>query len=176
MSTWSTGQNDVIRELGHKGVVAVHDAILERFGVDHTLRAIEAQASRIHASLRVQTVCPECGVIGLRINRQTGLCASCSEKMHLAESIAFNDVLLSERLEMASEREIEELKRENASMRQRNSRLCRKYGLPSMRERQRNIARVRDMDRQCQHDEKTEADIQGGGAGCGDEEPRADQR
>lgn len=49
MSTWSTGQNDVIRELGHKGVRAVHDAILDRYGVEHTLHAIEAQACRIHA-------------------------------------------------------------------------------------------------------------------------------
>ena len=53
MSTWSTGQNDVIRELGYRGVQAVHDAIVERFGVEHTPRAIEVQASRIHASLKV---------------------------------------------------------------------------------------------------------------------------
>lgn len=135
MSVWTTGQNDTIRELGHLGVVAVHDAILERYGVNHTLRAIEAQASRIHASLKVQTVCPECGAVGLRINRQTHLCAACSEKLHLAESIAFNDVLMAERLEMASEAEIAEIKRENASMRQRNSRLCRKYNLPTLRDR-----------------------------------------
>lgn len=169
---WTTGQNDTIRELGHQGVIAVHDAILERFGVDHTLRAIEAQASRIHASLKVQTVCPECGVVGLRINRQTGLCAKCSEKQHLAESIAFNDLLLDERLDAADEREIDELKRENATMRQRNSRLCRKYGLPSLRDRR----RVCDEGQELQHDEKTEADIQARGTGRGDEEPRYDQR
>ena len=173
---WSTGQNDVIRELGHKGVQVVHDEILDRYGVEHSLRAIEVQASRIHASLKVQTVCPECGVVGLRINRQTGLCAKCSEKQHLAESIAFNDLLLDERLDAADAREIDELRRENASMRQRNSRLCRKYGLPNARERQRAVGRVRDTDGQCQHDEKTEADIQAGGAGRGDEEPRAGQR
>lgn len=157
MSMWSTGQNDTIRELGHKGVVAVHDAILERYGVDHTLRAIEAQASRIHASLKVQTVCPECGVVGLRINRQTHLCAACSEKLHLAESIAFNDVLMAERLEVADEAEIADIKRENASMRQRNSRLCRKYNLPSLRERQQAAKRVCDEAQECQHE--NEADI-----------------
>ena len=122
------------------------------------------------------TVCPECGVVGLRINRQTGLCAKCSEKQHLAESIAFNDLLLDERLDAADEREIDELRRENASMRQRNSRLCRKYGLPNVRERQRAMGRVRDTGGECQHDEKTEADIQAGGEDRGDEEPRHDQR
>ena len=140
MSAWTTGQNDVIREVGYRGVQAVHDEILNRYGVEHTLRAIEVQASRIHASLKVQTVCPECGVVGLRINRQTGLCAKCSEKQHLAESIAFNDLLLDERLDAADAREIGELRRENASMRQRNSRLCKKHGLPTKSERRQAVA------------------------------------
>ena len=165
MSVWTTGQNDVIRELGHQGVVVVRDAIRDRFGVDHTLHAVEMQASRIHAPLKVQTVCPECGAVGLRINRQTGLCAKCSEKLHLAESIAFNDVLLEERLQAADEGEIEDIRRENASMRQRNSRLCRKYNLPSLRERQRGARRVCDAGTQWPHDEKDEADIRDGGAG-----------
>ena len=157
MSTWTTGQNDVIRELGHRGAAVVRDAIRDRFGVDHSLHAIEVQASRIHAPLKVRTVCPECGVVGLRINRQTGLCVKCSEKLHLAESIAFNDGLLEERLEAADECEIDDIRRENANMRQRNSRLCRKYGLPSMRERQRAEKRVRDTDAQWPHED--EADI-----------------
>ena len=134
---WTTGQNDTIRELGHLGAAAVRDAIAERYGVEHTLHAVEIQASRIHASLKVQTVCPECGAIGLHLNRQTGLCAACSERLHLAEAVAFNDVLLEERLELAGEDEVEDLRRENAAMRQRNARLCRKYNLPNMRERQR---------------------------------------
>ena len=155
--SWTTGKNDTIRELGHLGVQAVHDAILERYGDDFTLHAIEIQASRIHASLKVQTVCPHCGTIGLRINRQTGLCAKCSEKQHLAEAIAFNDVLLDERLEAADESEIADIKRENASMRQRNSRLCRKYNLPSLRERQQAPKRVCDGETQCSYED--EADI-----------------
>lgn len=70
---WSTGQNDVIRELGHKGVQAVHDEILDRYGVEHTLHAIEVQACRIHASLKVLDECPECHALGVRINRQSGM-------------------------------------------------------------------------------------------------------
>lgn len=153
----------MIRELGHRGVVAVHDALLERYGMDYSLHAIEIQASRIHASLRVQAVCPECGAVGVRINRQTGLCAACSEKLRLAEAVAFNDVLMGEAEELVSDAEVEELRRENAAMRQRNSRLCRKYGLPMMRERR----RVCDGAGQSGHDEKTEADIQDGGPGGG---------
>ena len=80
---WSTGQNDVIRELGHKGVQAVHDEILDRFGVEHTLHAIEAQACRIHASLKVLDECPECHALGVRINRQSGMCRRCTEEAHV---------------------------------------------------------------------------------------------
>ena len=169
VSVWTTGQNDTIRELGHRGVQVVHDALLARYGVDRSLHSIEAQASRIHASLRVQTVCPECGVVGVRLNRQTGLCAKCSEMQHLLESIAFNDVLLRERLELADEKDIEEIRRENASMRQRNSRLCRKYNLPSLRDRK----RVCDKAGQCQY-EKTEVDICPCRQSRGDEAPRAE--
>lgn len=161
--SWTTGQNDVIRELGHKGVRTVHDALLERYGVDYSLHAIEIQASRIHASLRVRPVCPECGAVGVRINRQTGLCAACSERLHLAEAVAFNDVLLAEREELASDAEVEELRRENAAMRQRNARLCKKYGLPTARERR----RVCDAGGRSGHYEKDEADIPDGGAGGG---------
>ena len=68
MSMWSTGQNDVIRELGYKGASVVRDEIIERYGVVHTLRAVEIQASRIHASLKVLTECPECH--GMRLNKE----------------------------------------------------------------------------------------------------------
>lgn len=133
---WTTGQNDVIRELGHLGVVAVHDAIVERFGVEHTLHAIEMQASRIHAPLKVQQVCPDCGVVGLRLNRQTGLCPRCTERLHLEEATAFNDLLIEERME-AEGAMTDEMRREYDAMRQRNSRLCRKYGLKTLSERRR---------------------------------------
>ena len=159
--TWTTGQNDVIRELGHRGVAAVHDALVERYGVDYSLHAIENQASRIHASLRVQTVCPGCGAVGLRLNRQSGMCATCTEKMHLDEALAFNDVLLDERLEACRPDGVAELRRENAAARQRNSRICQKYGLLTLRERRR-AARDCDGGGQSAHDEKTETDIQDG--------------
>ena len=132
---WTTGQNDIIRELGHRGVQAVHDEIIDRYGIDHTLHAIEAQASRIHASLKVRTVCPECGVVGVYINRQSGMCPLCTELMHLNEEIAFNEILQAECERSTDAERIAEIRRERDMMRKRNSRLCRKHGLKTRRER-----------------------------------------
>lgn len=155
----------MIRELGHKGVRAVHDALVERYGADCSLHAIEVQASRIHASLRVQAVCPECGAVGVRLNRQSGMCAACTERMHLSEALAFNDVLLDERLEACGPEEVAELRRENAAARQRNSRICQKYGLATLRDRRRAgglPGPVCDGGGHSGHDEEDEADIRNG--------------
>ena len=135
MSAWTTGQNDVIRELGYQGVQVVHDAIVERFGVEHTLRAIEIQASRIHASLKVLNECPECHAVGVRINRQSGMCKLCTVLQHVEEERAFNQLLEAERQYAEESPEIEAAKREYDMLRQRNSRLCRRYGLPGKQER-----------------------------------------
>ena len=56
--------------------------------------------------------------------------------MHLAEEVAFNEILQREREELAGEDDVAAIRRERDRMRQRNSRLCRKYGLPSRRDRQ----------------------------------------
>ena len=132
---WTTREIDVMRANGHLGVEAVHDALLRECGTDRSVRSIESQASRCHVSLRVQQVCPECGVVGVRLNRQSGLCSMCTEMMHLNEEIAFNEVLQREREEKADEGDVAAIRRERDRMRQRNSRLCRKYGLKSRRDR-----------------------------------------
>ena len=120
---WTTKELDVMRANGHLGVDAVHDALLRECGTDRSARSIESQASRCHVSLRVQQVCPECGVVGVRLNRQSGLCPMCTEIMHLNEEVAFNEAVAAA------------IRRERDRMRQRNSRLCRKYGLKSRRDR-----------------------------------------
>ena len=132
---WTTGQNDVIRELGYRGVQAVHDEILDRYGIDHTLHAIEVQASRIHASLKVLEECPRCHAVGVRINRQSGLCRRCTVEEHIEEEQAFNDVLEAEAAGCDIGAEIDERERRWAQIRQRNSRLRRKHGLKGKRER-----------------------------------------
>ena len=135
MVPWTTRELEIMRERGYLGVEAVRRAIADECGNFRSTRSIESQASRCHVRLRVQQVCPECGVVGLRLNRQSGLCPRCTELMHLAEEIAFNELLERERAEVSDEREIEGIARERAAMRQRNSRLCRKYGLKTRRER-----------------------------------------
>lgn len=137
MEAWTTKQDSIIRELGHLGAAAVATAIRRECGVTRSVRSVECRASRIHASLRVQQVCPECGVVGLRLNRQSGLCPKCTEILHLNEARAFNEILEAERAAASDAGEIEALKRENAMVRKRNSRTCKKYGLPTMRERRR---------------------------------------
>lgn len=132
---WSMREVEVMREHGHKGVAEVRRALLRECGTDRTARSIESQASRCHISLRVRQVCPECGVVGVRLNRQSGMCAACTERMHLAEEVAFNEVLQREREEKAGADEVEAIARERAAMRKRNSRLCSKYGLKTRRER-----------------------------------------
>lgn len=136
MSVWTTGQNDVIRELGHRGAVAVREEIRRRYGVERSVRAIEMQASRIHASLRVLSVCPQCGAVGVRLNRQSGMCPRCTEEAHVAEERAFNEILRREAEGCEEGPEIEAARREYARLRQQNSRLMRKFGLKGKRERE----------------------------------------
>ena len=93
MTFWTTREIEIMREHGHEGVKAVQAAIRRECKTFRTIRSIESQASRCHVSLRVQTVCPECGLVGVRLNRQSGMCRRCTEKMHFAEEIAFNEVL-----------------------------------------------------------------------------------
>lgn len=129
MIPWTTRQEEIVRERCYLGVLDVQRAIIDECGVFRSVRSIESKASRIHVSLKVKQVCPECGVVGVRLNRQSGMCPLCTEKMHLAEEIAFNELLEREREELAADADLEEIARERAAMRQRNSRLKRKYGL-----------------------------------------------
>lgn len=132
---WTTGEIDVMRANGHLGVEAVREALRRKCGTERSTRSIESQASRCRISLRVQQVCPECGVVGVRLNRQSGMCPMRTELMHLNEELAFNEVLEREREEKADASEVAAIRRERNRMRQRNSRLCRKYGLKNRRER-----------------------------------------
>ena len=128
---WTVRQEEVMREHCFRGVAAVQQALLEECGVLRSLHAIEAHASRIHISLRVRHQCPECGTIGVSLNRQSGLCRMCTDYMHVEEERAFNQLLEAEAAEASDPIVIERLEREYAMLRQRNSRLCRKYGLKS---------------------------------------------
>lgn len=131
MSFWTTGHEEVLREYCHRGAQAVSDEILERYGVYHSPHAVEMYAHRIHVSLRKMSECPECGLLVDHLNRQTGLCARCSEIQHVEQERAYNQIL--EREAEAAEAELAAAKREYAALRQRNSRLRRKHGLEGKR-------------------------------------------
>lgn len=133
---WTTGQEDVIRELGFRGAGAVRQEILRRYGVDRSEHAIEAHASRIRASLRVLDECPGCGAVGVTLNRQTGMCARCTLRAHVDEERAFHELLVAEAEGCENGPEVEALRREWARLRQENSRLRRRYGLRGKRERE----------------------------------------
>ncbi len=135
MSWWTEEQDDVLREVSFHGASFAAAEIERRCGVRHSVRAVEMRASRIHCSLAVQTVCPSCGAVGVKINRQTGMCRRCTEEYHLEQERAFNEQLERERFEAEEAAAIDDVRRERDKMRQRNSRLCRKYGLKGRRGR-----------------------------------------
>ena len=137
MARWTGRQEELLREYGHLGAEAVRDLIADECGVAHTVRAIITHASRIHASLRVREECPDCGAVGVTLNRRSGLCARCTELMHLREGIAFSEILAWECEETAKGPGVEEIARERDRIRQQNNRLCKKYGLPTLRGRKR---------------------------------------
>ena len=66
-----------------------------------------------------------------------GMCRRCTEEYHLAQERAFNEQLERERAHAEDAADIGDVRRERDKMRQRNSRLCRKYGLKGKRERKR---------------------------------------
>lgn len=132
MSFWTTGHEEVLRDIGHMGAKAVSDEILERFGVYHSPHAVEMYAHRVHVSLRKKWACPECGLLVDHLNRQTGLCTRCSEVRHVEEERAYNELLEREAREAKAEEE--DARREYAMLRQRNSRLRRKHDLGSKRD------------------------------------------
>ena len=59
----------------------------------------------------------------------------CTERYHLERERAFNEQLERERTHAEESAELDEVRRKRDMMRQRNSRLCRKYGLKGRRER-----------------------------------------
>ena len=136
MARWTVKQERLIREHCHEGVIAVRDAIERECGVRRSVRAIEAHASRIRVSLKVKRVCPECGAIGVHINRPSGMCPLCTERGHVAEEEAYNELLRLEAAGCEEGPELEEARRKYAQLRQANSRLSREHGLPGKRARE----------------------------------------
>ena len=124
-----------MRERGYLGAEGVRRALLEEYGVERSIHAIEMHASRIHVSLRRLEVCPECGAAGVRINRVSGMCPLCTERQHVEEERAFGELLAAEAAGCEEGPALDAARREYARLRQQNSRTCRKFGLRGKRGR-----------------------------------------
>lgn len=135
MAVWDAEQDDVLRECCYRGAEFCRDEIERRCGVSHSVRAVEMRASRIRCSLAVRTVCPNCGAVGVNINKSTGMCRRCSETFHLEEERAFREVLEAERAEAEDAADIDDIRRERDRLRKANSRFCKLHGLKSRRDR-----------------------------------------
>lgn len=134
---WTEDEDDIIRELSHKGAVAIADEIWDRLGIERTPHSVECRASKIHRSLRRLAQCPMCGAIGVHLNRQTGLCRGCNESYRLEEERAYHEQLELERWEAEEGPDVERVMKEREALRQRNARLRRKYHLKDKRTRKR---------------------------------------
>lgn len=93
MSWWTEEQDDVLREASFRGAAYAAAEIERHCGVRRSVRAVEMRAPRIHCSLALQTMCPEYGAVGVKINRQTGMCPLCTGRYHLERERALNEQL-----------------------------------------------------------------------------------
>ena len=125
----------VARLAGEQHGLPAAAEIERRCGPSHFIRAVEMRTSMIYCSLAAQTECPSCGAVGVKINRQTGMRPLCTERYRLEQERAFNEQLETSGLPAGSPRSSLKARREGNKMRQRNSRLCRKYGLKGKQER-----------------------------------------
>ena len=139
MQPWTPDQNALLRECSHLGFEACRDLIYQRFGVMRSVEAVKRQAYRIGASTVRYEVCPECGRKVGRLNTETGLCKACNERYRAEEQRLLNVQIIKEirSIENGSDYEYIVNKRRHAAIRKENSRLCKRHGLPGMRERKR---------------------------------------
>ena len=132
---WTEDEDDIIRELSHKGALAIADEIWDRLGIERTPHSVECRASKLHRSLRKMEQCPMCGAIGVHLNRQTGLCRGCNESYRLEEERVYHEQLELERWEAEEGPDVERVRKEREALRQKNARMRRKYHLKDKRQR-----------------------------------------
>lgn len=52
-----------------------------------TVRPIEAHPSHTRRLMWMREGCPECGTVGVRLNRQSKMCAHCTDLMHVPRRV-----------------------------------------------------------------------------------------
>lgn len=85
---WTEEQEDIIRTFAHFGPEAIAEEIRQQTGVARSASATQRQASRMGVSLRRYKRCPRCGRARKRLNRWTGLCATCNQDELIARQDA----------------------------------------------------------------------------------------
>lgn len=136
MPRWTKEQDEVLIENANKGAEYIASAINKKFGLHRTAHAVRNHASRLGISLMQFSICPECGRVGYPLNRLTGLCPICSTEARTEQHKQFQKVLRMEVRRIEDDPDYKRAVREGNRVRQQNSRICKKYGLPSMSERQ----------------------------------------
>ena len=137
MARWDDVQDAILREFCHMGAEACRDIIGQRTGIVRSVDATWRHANRIGASCFQFAICPRCGRKAKRLMPETGLCKACNELHRAEEQRRFNIRLSKEinMLEKGIDYEYVANKRRHDAIRQENSRLCRRHGLPGLRER-----------------------------------------
>lgn len=137
---WTKDQDVILEEFGNLGAEACRGIIYQQTGVMRTVDATERHAYRIGVSCFQCEICPRCGKHDKKLNEKTGLCRACNELQRAEDQRRLNIRIYREirNLENGTDYEYKANKRRNAAIRQENSRLCRKHGLPGLRERKRH--------------------------------------
>lgn len=77
--SWTTAQDDCLRECASQGADECRRELWRRFGVRRTRDAVKARASRLGVSLERFEACGECGRLVRRL-KYSGLCELCHER------------------------------------------------------------------------------------------------
>ena len=133
---WDETQTELLKRFANLGADAVAEIIAQRTGVERSPESVQRKASRMGLSLRRYEVCPRCKRDVLRLDQKTGLCPVCKLEEKAGRQERFRRQLEGEAARLKADPEYREHLRKYQRERQNCSRICRKTGLPSMRERQ----------------------------------------
>ena len=112
-----------MRERARFGADGVVAALKQECGVERTVRAVEAHASRLRVSLRRRYECPECGRMTPSLNRQTGLCPVCNMQYNVEVQRVLYECEKAEMAESCNKARIVELSRQYDALRQKRTRM-----------------------------------------------------
>jgi uncharacterized Fe-S cluster-containing radical SAM superfamily enzyme len=100
--SWTTAQEQLLREYGSLGAKRCAELLAEQYGVKRSVQAIQMHASRIGVSLYEYHTCIHCGRKAKKL-RHTGLCEVC----HLA---SLTEQQITRVRELQHELDIEEVR------------------------------------------------------------------